>query len=104
MVLSGDDLATIPADRMAMLQKLLPPTGVAAAFDDEALRVGRVRLDGKSMLCLFNAEDAPATLSARLDRAHDVRDVWSGDSLGRQSAVTLDLPPRSARLLECVHG
>ena len=29
MVLSGDDLSTLPSDRLAMLKKLLPPTGVA---------------------------------------------------------------------------
>ncbi len=33
LVLSGDDLSTLPADRLAMLKKLLPPTGVAAEFD-----------------------------------------------------------------------
>ena len=37
MVLSGDDLSTLPADRLAMLKKLLPPTGVAAEFEDESL-------------------------------------------------------------------
>ena len=35
MVLSGDDLTKIPEPRLAMLKKLLPPTGVAAEFDDE---------------------------------------------------------------------
>src|SRR5262249_17404738 len=46
MVLSGDDLTAIPEPRLAMLRKLLPPTGVPAAFDDETLRVGRVTLPG----------------------------------------------------------
>jgi alpha-galactosidase len=46
MVLSGDDLSTLPADRLAMLKKLLPPTGVAADFEDEKLTVGTVKLKG----------------------------------------------------------
>jgi alpha-galactosidase len=104
MVLSGDDLSAMPPDRMAMLRKLLPPTGVPAAFDDDALRVGRVRLDGRQMLCLFNWNDAPENLSVRLDRESDVRDVWSGEPLGRHAVVTLDLPAHSARLLECARG
>ena len=37
MVLSGDDLTKLPPARAAMLRKLLPPTGVAAAFDDASL-------------------------------------------------------------------
>src|SRR5436190_3424593 len=40
MVLSGDDLSTLPEDRLQMLKKLLPPTGVAAEFENEKLTTG----------------------------------------------------------------
>ena len=30
MILSGDDFTFIPLDRLAMVQKLLPPTGVGS--------------------------------------------------------------------------
>ena len=101
MVLSGDDLTQIPENRLAMLRKLLPPTGVAAIFDDESLRVGRVRLRDKEMLCLFNPDDAPARRAARPTAPSRVRDFWSDEPLGRLATVDLTLPPRSARLLEC---
>jgi len=102
MLLSGDDLTVIPADRMAMLRKLLPPTGVPAVFEDENLRVGTVTLPGRRMVCLFNWGDAPVRLSARLARASMVTDFWSGAALGRQNVVTIaDMPAHSARLLEC---
>jgi alpha-galactosidase len=104
MVLSGDDLSAMPPDRLAMLRKLLPPTGVAAVFEDESLRVGRVKLEGKEMLCLFNAGDAPQALTARPGRRSQVRDFWSGEALGRLETVTVTLPPHSARLLECTRG
>ncbi len=104
MVLSGDDLTRIPDNRLAMLRTLLPPTGVAAVFDDDTMRVGRVTLDGRVMLCLFNPEDAPVTVSARLADVSRVRDVWSDRPLGRLQTVTLTLPPHSARLLECLRG
>lgn len=102
MVLSGDDLTSIPPARSAMLKKLLPPTGVAAVFDDEKLTVGTVTLPGKRMLCLFNWTDAPRTVSARLPRRSRVTDYWTGSALGRLQVVTIaDMPAHSARLLEC---
>lgn len=102
MLLSGDDLTVMPHARMAMLKKMLPPTGVPAVFDDENLRVGTVTLRGKRMVCLFNWTDAPMTVSAHLTRASTVTDFWSGASLGRKDVVTIaDMPAHSARLLEC---
>jgi alpha-galactosidase len=103
MLLSGDDLSAIPAPRLAMLKKLLPPTGVPAAFEDERLRVGTVALRDRRMLCLFNWGDEPIALSAPLTRPARVTDYWSGEALGRrEGAITIErLPPHSARLLEC---
>jgi alpha-galactosidase len=103
MLLSGDDLTAMPAPRMAMLKKMLPPTGVPAMFEDENLRVGTVTLRRTRMVCLFNWDDAPTTLSARLTRRSSVTDFWSGESLGRKDVITItDMPAHSARLLECV--
>jgi hypothetical protein len=102
MLLSGDDLTAIAEPRMAMLKKLLPPTGVAAVFDDENLRVGTVTLPGKRMRCLFNWGDTPITLSVRLTRASTISDFWTGTAMGNSRVVTIpDMPPHSARLLEC---
>jgi len=104
MVLSGDDLTQLPETRLAMLGRLLPPTGVAAVFDDDSLRVGRVALKDKEMLCLFNPEDTPRSVSVRLAQPSRVRDFWTGAALGRLDAVAVTLAPRSARLLECTRG
>jgi alpha-galactosidase len=103
MLLSGDDLSAIPDARLAMLKRLLPPTGVAAVFDDDNLRVGTVTLPGKQMLCCFNWADVPVTLVKRLSDPVQVTDFWTGASLGRIAGqLTLEnLPPHSARLLEC---
>jgi alpha-galactosidase len=100
MILSGDDLTSIPGPRLAILRKLLPPTGVAAAFEDASLRVGVVDLKDARMLCLFNWDDGPATLQAPVGAPGTVTDFWSDESLGRQSGVLeVAVPPRSARLL-----
>lgn len=103
MILSGDDLTKISADRLAMLRKLQPPTGQAARFADNSLRVGTIRLPGKEIFCLFNWEDAPRNVSFGLSRGRRVTDFWSGENLGSHSGeFTIDeMPAHSARLLVC---
>jgi alpha-galactosidase len=101
MVLSGDDLTKLPPARAAMLKKLLPPTGVAAAFEDDTLRVGTVTLPAARMWCLFNWDDRPQTLAIRLPRPAGISDYWTGESMGRRNGVLpIEMPPRSARLLK----
>src|SRR5262249_23764610 len=102
MVLSGDDLTAIPASRAAMLRTLLPPTGVAAEFDDESMQVGMVKLPDARMICLFNWNDEPRTLSVRLPGELAISDHWTGESLGRSRSLSIAMAPRSARLLRAV--
>ena len=100
MVLSGDDLTTIPPARAAMLRKLLPPTGLPAEFEDGTLRIGVVQLPNARMVCLFNWNDAPQTLSVKLPRPSTIADFWTGASLGRhEGALPVQMAPRTARLL-----
>ena len=102
MILSGDDLTTIPDARLTMLRQLEPPTGVAATFDDEDLQVGRVELKDRRVLCLLNWSDEPRSLSFTLPGAHQVREVWSGEELGRRAGrVSVSLGPRDGKLLFC---
>jgi alpha-galactosidase len=59
-MLAGDDLATLPRDKVSVFQALSRPTGVAAEFDDLSLSVGTVRLgDGRTLRVYFNWNDAP---------------------------------------------
>lgn len=101
MALSGDDLSRMPADRMAILEKLVPPSGVAAEFEDDSLRVGWIRLPAALRVALFNWTEAPETVSVRLLRTSRITDFWTGEDLGRHQAAfrVPDLPPHSARLL-----
>jgi alpha-galactosidase len=103
MLLSGDDLTKITPARMAMLKKLAPPTGKGAVFADTAMRVGQVRLKGRTAICLLNDSDKPATLSFKLPEASMVRDFWTDEDLGRREGVVevKDMPAHSARLLIC---
>jgi alpha-galactosidase len=100
MVLSGDDLTALPPARAAMLRQLLPPSGVAAVFDDETLRVGHVRVADAHLICLFNWDDVARTLTVTLPSAVTVTDQWTGQSLGRREGLlAIEMEPRSARLL-----
>src|SRR5262249_61315404 len=100
MVLSGDDLTKLPPPRAAMLKKLLPPSGIAATFEDATLGVGTVALEDSRMFCLFNWDDRPATRRVRLSAPAAITDFWSDAQLGRrESTLSVDLPPRSAPLL-----
>jgi hypothetical protein len=102
MTLSGDDLTKIPADRLAMLRKLLPPTGVAAEFEDDSLSVGIVKLPGRNMACLFNWGETPHALFFRPPEPSHIRDYWTGEDLGRHEGLLIHMAPHSAQLLECL--
>jgi len=102
MLLSGDDLTTISANRLDMLKKLLPPLGVAAQFSDDRLLVGRVKSQKQELVCLLNWEDQPQAIALPLSRPCEVRDFWSGEVLGKKEGTfTSNLGPRSAKLLVC---
>lgn len=103
MILSGDDLTKIGAEKLAMLRKLQPPTGVAARFEDDSFRVGRIDLSRRrQVVAVFNWDDVPRSLSFPLARRVRVTDFWSDAELGiYDRELSLDMPPRSARLLIC---
>jgi alpha-galactosidase len=108
MVLSGDDLTTIPERRLAMLKKMVPPTGVAAVFTDDTLTVGHINLPPKrTLVCVLNWDDSPRTVTAQLMGSQPVvTDFWTGARLApRENTITFTaMPPHSARLLDCLHA
>jgi alpha-galactosidase len=103
MLLSGDDLTKIDAAKLEILRKLQPPTGVAARFEDNSFRVGKVQFAKKEIICLLNWADRLQTLSVTLRRPGQVRELWSGAALrtdGR-TLILKDVPARSGRVLIC---
>ena len=102
MILSGDDLTKISDQKLAMLRKLQPPTGVAARFDDDSFRVGRIDLSKKrQVVSLLNWDDAQRTFSFATRRAR-ITDFWNDASLGTHAGqFTVEMALRSGRLLIC---
>ena len=103
MILSGDDLTKISTERLGMLKRLLPATGVAARFEDESMQVGMMELEDARAMAIFNWKNDRQSISIRLSEPFYITDFWSGESLGRQHGVFAikDMPAHSARLLVC---
>lgn len=102
MILSGDDLTTLPPDRLKMLHALLPATGRAARFDDSALRIGITDLpDGRRAYSLFNWTDQPQSFQVFVDRKRRLRELWTGEDFGeREGPVEVrNIPAHGGRVL-----
>jgi alpha-galactosidase len=103
MILSGDDLTAMSPQKLAMLRRLLPPTGIAARFDDDTLTVGKIDLPDARVLAIFNWKNQPQTTTVRLPQPAKISDYWTGESMGRHelSLTISSMPAHSARLLVC---
>src|SRR4029079_3788544 len=100
MVLSGDDLSTLEPDRRATFKKLLPPTGVAAEFEDESLRIGVVKLKDRTLICVFNWGPQPVKMPVKLQTSGRVTDLWSGQIYTRTGdSVEVSLQPHEGTVL-----
>lgn len=102
MILSGDDLTTLPAARLKMLHALLPVTGRAARFDNPDLRIGVTDLDGgRRAWSLFNWTDQPQSFALQLDRKRSVHELWTGQDFGdcEGQLDVAELPGHSGRVL-----
>ena len=102
-MLAGDDLATLPADRVPIVRMLSKPSGVVAAFADTSLSVGTIPLpDGVTRYALLNWADMPVTRTIHLASRSRLRDVWTGADLGVHEGtfVVPALPARDAALIE----
>jgi alpha-galactosidase len=100
MVLSGDDLTSIPLDRLTMVQKLLPPTGVAAIFDDPStLEIGRIPLREGTRICAFNRGEAARTITFDVPKGGKLMELWTKQNVEtRAGRCRAELPAHSARL------
>lgn len=103
MLLSGDDLTKIGADKLAMLRKLQPPSGVAARFEDNSFQVGRMKVGKREIVSVLNWTNAPQDISIYLKRPTRITDFWTAAALGTHSTTfeIKQMPARSGRLLVC---
>lgn len=101
-LLSGDDLTLLTPASLALLNKLIPPTGRAAQFADGDFIEGRTPTPTGELIYLFNWGDEVMTRRLELPRQGTLRDYWTGETVGElvDELGNVSLPPRSARVLE----
>ena len=105
MLLSGDDLTIITPAKLAILQKLIPPAGVAARFENEKFEVGITKQKGYTAYSIFNRDSVPANRRIVLPTGrYQLTDVWTGEDIGvfEKEYVLPPLAGHSARLIKAV--
>ncbi len=104
MVLAGDDMPKLSPTRLATLKRVLTHRAVPAAFLDDSLRVGMIRLPDQTQFCVFNWEDTPQDVALDWDGTSRLRDFWTGNDLGVHEGkfVLRAMPPHSAQIVVAV--
>jgi alpha-galactosidase len=103
MILAGDKMDSLPPEKQELLGKLLPPTGIAARFDDVTCQIGRIQFPDHLKLCLFNWNDEPYNFVVELSGTYHISDYWTDEKLSPRNGQLhiAGVPAHSARLLVC---
>jgi alpha-galactosidase len=103
MILSGDDTASMSAVNKSIINEILKTKNIAARFDDDSFRIGRIIDGDDEILCLFNWGDSNSSLEVKLKSSCQVVDYWTGKELGAhiENIVLKDMPLHSSRMLVC---
>jgi alpha-galactosidase len=102
MLLSGDDLTKITPEHLAILKKLIPPTGAAARFEDENFETGISQSKSGTVYSVFNWNDTEAERVIKLPAgSYQLTNKWTGANLGTfKNEYRVKLPAHAAMLIE----
>ena len=101
MVLTGDKIADLGPKQLAILRKLIPPTGQCVRFEGGTLNLGVTDMGRRQYYYVFNWDGAPADRTLHLRQASRLKDFWTDQDLGVHGGdYTLkDVAGQSARLI-----
>lgn len=104
LVLSGDKIPDLGSEQKAILQKLVPPTGKTARFENNKFDAGVTDIGDRQYLYAFNWENTPADRTFKLKQRSRLKDFWTDEDLGVHEGeyAVKSLPGQSARLLVAV--
>lgn len=104
MVLSGDDLSKLNDENVALLKRLLPPTDVAAEFDDTTFTVGRAKMNNdKTIIYIFNFDNCEKEIKVTLPNKVKIFDLLENVNIGtyEQELIFTKFKPHDAKVLIC---
>ena len=98
MMLSGDDLTTISAARLAVLKKLLPAKGVPALFNN-TLDVGWMKRSDGLYLILLNKDEESKKIDVSLPATYQFTNYFTDEKKGTfKNNFIEELPAHSGRV------
>ncbi len=100
MLLSGDDLSKLSPERLELLKRLVPPSGIAARFADDRFELGTIDRGATKVYALLNWGDAASERKLPIAPTAKVRDLLSGAELDAARSSTITLPPHGGALIE----
>jgi alpha-galactosidase len=101
MIISGDKVQDLHPAQIAMMHKLIPPTGISARFESISHQVGITDLKNRQYYYALNWDNDPADRTLHLKQMSHLTDYWTGEDLGMHAGdyVIKSVPARSARLI-----
>ena len=103
LMLSGDKASLLKGKELAILKKLLKPTGKGARFSDAKMETAVTDMGETKYYYFFNwSETDTVDLTVNLQKKSQLTDFWTGEKLGEfEGTYTVSkLPPHTARLIE----
>jgi len=103
LMLSGDKASLLKEKELAVLKKLLKPTGKGARFSDAKMETAVTEMGDTKYYYFFNwSETDTIDLTVNLQKKSQLTDFWTGEKLGEfEGANTVTkLAPHMARLIE----
>lgn len=82
MLLSGDDIGSIPANRMKILRSVAVPTGTAARWNANTFDYGWIIQPKSKKLVILNWGKTPKTFTIPVDGPCKLKDFFTGQEVG----------------------
>lgn len=102
LLLSGDNLPAISPEHLVILKKLIPPTGVAARFENEKFEIGTTVLKSETVYSVFNWGNTVAKRTIQLPAGkYRLTNKFTGKLIGiyQKAYVINDMAGRSGMLI-----
>jgi len=82
-LLSGDDITSLPANRLSILKKMVNAQGVTAEFDSDKFNYGWINNHQKKQLVVLNWEKNSKTFHIPIEKACTLINYFTGEKIGR---------------------